>query len=72
MVVRKPVWIAFPLSMAVIFLGVSLALFIGLAIVAPPDTSYRKRLIIGGTATSFLGLFMLAIAVGTWLFPPRG
>jgi hypothetical protein len=65
-------WIAFPMSMAAIFLGVSLILFVGLMVVAPSDTSYRKRLVVGCAATSLLGLFMLLIGIGTWLFPPRG
>ena len=63
-------WIAFPLSMAAIFLGVSAVSFVGLMIVAPPNTSYRKRLGIGCAVTALFGLFLLIIALGTWLFPP--
>jgi hypothetical protein len=57
--------------MAAIFIGLSAVLLIGLMVVAPPGTSYRKRLGIGCAVTSVIGLFLLIIVVGTWLFPPH-
>lgn len=65
-------WIAFPLAMASIFLGVSIVMSVGLMVVAPPGTSPRRRLGVGLAVTSLLGLFILVITLGTWLFPPRG